>query len=74
MEMPGFEVIALDILGDESEKVPALTKALEDAWKGGSLAERIRELCAAQGSCGEAGCTAVATCDLLRVLDDETAR
>jgi hypothetical protein len=39
-----------------------------------SLSERIRALCDKAGACGEAGCTSVATCDLLRVLDEETAR
>lgn len=32
---------------------------------------RIRALCAEHGSCGEMGCTAVSTCDLLRVLDEK---
>lgn len=35
-----------------------------------TLRSRIRRLCEDQGPCGETGCTTVATCDLLRALDD----
>ena len=42
MTMPGFEVIAVDILGEDSEKVPALTRALEEAWRSG------REACVSE--------------------------
>ena len=51
MKMPGFEVIALDILGDESERVPALALALEAAWKAGlaDAAKLVRGLHGAHG-------------------------
>jgi hypothetical protein len=50
-----------------AEHVQLHVMALDDV---DLLRERIRELCASAGTCGEGGCTSVATCELLRVLDE----
>jgi hypothetical protein len=33
---------------------------------------KVRAIVVGAGSCGETGCTTVATCELLRVLDEKT--